>query len=626
METIRNRYGERADRALDTDRTPCLNTMLQQQQQQQQPQRKTTPKGVGRRGTCRVFLACVWAMTVVGYSMRFLDAQSSDAVKEWAEYSQLTLDHVESSVRTFVEPGDDDRNHHHHHAIQRGETPPAAGKEKVPRPRHPLPLVPDFPGRDPDRQRIVIMPGPHKAASTTLQSFLWKVTGRTTWILPRNEPKDEKRTPIPAFSGWAWPVGTRREFGRDPKTSLTGGGFTDMPPPKFHAPLASLVTGKAYKTFLYRYEFDAATPDANRAYLGRVSAYFRKLFAVPWKEGKNLVVGSEELTGLVMALGGEFPNLHPPIDEWAPVAIDGNGESRHVDPHSSGMIDRLLRVLPWNTTCPGSTLELRDIEVHVNYRTPRIDHAVSVWHQIHNGTTLREFFATNAKELYVMNSLALALQFVRKGLRTTIVDMTGAKAHGKKIDGLLSLADGDENGDNADEKDEDGNTMTIIGGQEGILACDILRIGTESETAGLPPGRGGPGGKNRGFCDERSRLHLAGYRTAPLDHNRKSDPQPRDLSEDELRRMDDLLRAYDCGVWRNLARYREKGLLRVLYPSDDDDHLIRDCYYGTDGGGGNTEDGNNDESASEFSFAAVLREFRRMSLAERVVDGREDLA
>ena len=65
------------------------------------------------------------------------------------------------------------------------------------------------------------------------------------------------------------------------------------------------------------------------------------------------------------------------------------------------------------------------------YQTPWIEHWISVWHQMENVITFQEFLATNAKEIYIVNPLlALALQFVWKGLKMTIVNMAGASAYG----------------------------------------------------------------------------------------------------------------------------------------------------------------------------------------------------
>lgn len=424
------------------------------------------------------------------------------------------------------------------------------------------------------RQRIVILAGPHKTASTTLQSFLYEVAGQAVWLRPENRPKQKghRKRPHPAFRGWSWPVGVPEE--------TKAYGVKQMSSAKFHAPLAALVTGIARVDDLPGFKkVQAGDPERRREFLAAAAGYFRDIFAVPWSEGSNLVIGTEALDGLVMALGGETTMWPMPNDEWAPVTDAGEGEARHVDPHSAAMIGRLLDVLPWNVTAAASPswakrpqrLRLSDIEVHVNYRTPRIDHAVSVWHQLHNGTTLQEFFARHSQELYIANSLALALQFVRRGLRTTLVDMAGAAA-------AAAAAAGDDATD-------------LVEVQRGVLACDVLRIGNAS-------GSGGDA-ETRGSCDGRGRLRLAGYKPAKTRLNSRKDPQPRDLTKEELGRADALLRRYDCGVWRRLRAYRTSGMLRVLYERGDD----ADCGKGGAGDG------------DELSFADVVREMK--SLARR---------
>jgi len=301
-------------------------------------------------------------------------------------------------------------------------------------------------------------------------------------------------------------------------------------------------------------------------------------------EGANLVIGSEELDGLTMAIGNEFVKGHPPPDEWAPIALDDrDGEDKHVDPHSALMIDKLLDVLPWNATSSSSSqgqpqrqqLERRDIEVHINYRTPKFDHTVSVWHQHPKGQTLREFFASRSKELYRTNPLALALQFVRKNLRVTLVDMAGVAA-----DHLIAVSD-------ANNKNI--STSNVISGQQAIMACEVLKISPSKA----------------GHCDSNSLLHLARSKQ-PIVSNKKADPFDRDLTEAESNQINDLLEHYDCGVWRHLRAYRARGLLRILHASDS---LFLNC-------GVYNNNIDSDEDIKDLSFAAVVQELKRIARRE----------
>jgi hypothetical protein len=227
------------------------------------------------------------------------------------------------------------------------------------------------------------------------------------------------------------------------------------------------------------------------------------------------------------------------------------------------MIEALVGVFPWdndkNSTTsakgpsPVAPLRPEDIEVHVNYRTPRIDHVASIWHQLGGKGDLRGFVQKmggtgrtrdGAPNLYQTNSLAVALQFVRRGIKTTLVDMAGVlekeqhETENKSSAAATAAAD-----DGASDE-------TIIGGLRGVIACDIFRMGMD-----------------RGLCDNQSRLHLDGLDEPVKDQNRIPDKNDRDLTDEQLQAINKVFEEYDCGVWQHLKKYQASGTLRILYPS-----------------------------------------------------------
>ena len=176
----------------------------------------------------------------------------------------------------------------------------------------------------------------------------------------------------------------------------------------------------------------------------------------------NLVIGSEHFDTLVMSLAkNDNRTSHY------------NGEETHVAPDSSDKIDHFLDLLPWssnaNLNASSRNLRLEDIEIQINFRTPRINHEVSIWHQLGEGETLKDFMVNKTELMFYLNSLALALQFVRKGIKTTIIDMQGVKEKefNKSSTTISSKNSTDE--------------TIIIGGLQGVVACDILRMGNDRE-------------------------------------------------------------------------------------------------------------------------------------------------
>jgi len=222
-----------------------------------------------------------------------------------------------------------------------------------------------------------------------------------------------------------------------------------------------------------------------------------------------------------------------------------NGEETHVSPASSEMIDALLDIFPWDnknksTILPSSIppLRLEDIEVHINYRTPRISHVKSIWHQLGKRTTLRAFLRNNnyRHHLYQSNSLALALQFARRGIKTSILDMRGV---------LEKSA--------TNERDSEAG----VGGLQGVVACEVLRMGEES-----------------GLCDEHSRLHLPGYKISLSKIHEKADKNVLNLTTKQLDEINRVMQEYDCSLWQHLEKYQAQGTLRILCPSEN---LFGDC-------------------------------------------------
>ena len=427
--------------------------------------------------------------------------------------------------------------------------------------------------------RVVILSGPHKTASTTLQTFLYKVAGSAVSFADdhsrddgrtRRQLKRSEKRPHPDVRDWVFPVGLKEDYGSEIRKGSN--------PAKFYAPLASYASGRRRTYFLTRLS-EATTEEEREEILENVRAYYKELFRRPWEEGKNIVIAAEAFDTLVKPLGSEEATL------------GSEGESLHVAKDSEAMIDALLGVLPWEeegedaatntTTTPA--LQISDIEVHIHYRTPRVGHLQSVWHQLGGkGSSLREFYGEKGdrglidegqdkqgkglSNLYWLNSLALALQYVRHGIRTTVVDMRGVAERSFDRESQTTITNTTSTTRPIDKEDP-----TVIGGLEGVLACEILRIGSSSTKNNNGDLEGG-GPK---VCDDEGLLHLEGYK--PANKNQKEDRGKMDLTAEELEGIDGLLQAYDCGVWEHLVKYRDAGLLRILHPSRD---LFKSCGDG----------------------------------------------
>jgi len=306
---------------------------------------------------------------------------------------------------------------------------------------------------------------------------------------------------------------------------------------------------------------DNTTDIAREVVKADVADYFRNLFRVPWEEGKNIVIGAEAFDFLTIELNGMDVEM---------------GEATHVAPHASEKIQRLLDLFPMNNSLQSQKqLRLEDIEVHINLRSPRFSHLASLWHQKvsqkpeFDGLTLREFVIYVLHwDFNVINSLGLALQFARMGVRTTIVDMLGIAEKDKREATMETTSNG---------------KLTVIGGMQGVVACDILQVGTHRNSSM--------------WCDDHSRLYVPDFKQDEVGvYNHREDPAPRDLTDEQTEEMERALLDYDCSLWQHLRKYEEKGTLRVLYKTKD---LFATC------------DPMGSEDISVFRFTDKLEEIAR---------------
>jgi hypothetical protein len=398
--------------------------------------------------------------------------------------------------------------------------------------------------------RIVVLAGPHKTGSTSLQEFICRIAG-TTFVIGNHTYSHASRnfiTPHPANVKWSWPVGLYEEYYLDNKLLYAGGkkkpkrSYTygcDLNG-KFYSALAPLITGWQKELRWPRWIGDTADVvdyEHNDAVKENITDYFRNLFRIPWEEGNNIVIGSESFDRLTIELTktrGE------------------RGEATHVAPRASEGIQTLLDLFPWNSNLHSRTrLRLEDIEVQINLRSPRFSHLASLWHEcasksrVFEGLTLREFIMhvlhTN---FYAIDSLGLALQFVQKGVRMSIIDMLGISEKDQQEASM--------------EETTTGENFTVIGGMQGILACDILRVGTKKISSS----------SSSMWCDPSSRLHLPDFEQEDGGvYNHREDPASRDLTHEQVEEMELAITEYDCSIWKYLRKYEEKGTLRVLYKS-----------------------------------------------------------
>ena len=447
---------------------------------------------------------------------------------------------------------------------------------------------------------IVILAGPHKSASSSLQDFFVNLIGKRTSIHATNNstttatssstkenleatsskkelyyyrPQEE---PHPLLQNWVWPVEIREEY----QTHM-GSHFHDMlrRHRKFYAIFASYISRQRTRGW-FRGKSKQWEPVAKR--------YFQELLKHAYDNEKvqgdqttinnNLLIASETFDSTNRHLVQEKDKkTNDKGTSTTPIAATiPTGEELHVPPESKITIDRLLEVLP---SSPSNHTKEDELEVCIHYRTPRINHVISLWHQRPRALTLREFLEdpnSRVESLYQSNPLALALQYVTKGIRVTLVDMTGVS---KYYESITKESNAPAVVVPSFGSDTTAVNTTIIEGLHAVVACEVMLLG-------------------KTVCDKHHRLYipnLQGSFNAQV--NKKHDPFERQLTTNQLEQIDTVIRTYDCEVWKYLQTYQSMGLFRVLHPQKS---LFDDCYR-------DSNSGNNNNNNNEISFLDTLK-------------------
>ena len=451
--------------------------------------------------------------------------------------------------------------------------------------------------------------------------------------------------PHPSNQDWVWPLNSKN---RTRNEAVEIAGIKIGRPFKFYAPLLAWITGRRNNKFLDKSKRKRGYNTNTRATQKQVLNYYRDLFQNVWTtntENDNIYKYDNNNNNSNSNNNNNIDDGTPPpppiwkkivfgaeaFDTFVhdlPVDDNGNGnggtnnntlllkgEDLHISPSANKRINLLLDIMPWYdknkdkndnnnhnisalNTRRRPELKLNDIEVVVNYRTPRISHMVSIWHQLGHEKTLQDFLITppNGRSIgrghYQLNSLGLALQFVRRGIKTTILDMKGVQE--KEEAEEQQQQQQQQYGDEDKHNNESTNNILEIGGLQGVIACDVLKV--------------------YNMCNDRGKLMMSIDTTkngtngepdnvAIVDKNKKDDKLERNLTEQQLNDIDEIINDYDCYVWKHLQKYNKMGTLRILYPSKSN---IANLYNKTgpcSSSGGTTADNDN---GKELTFQSML--------------------
>jgi len=239
-------------------------------------------------------------------------------------------------------------------------------------------------------QRVVLLVGPHKTASTSQQRNIIR------WIKSDN-----------ILPGWSWPAPAIDDDG----FCGARGKTLNNRPNIFYSYITTLY-GKG-EGFCVRelYEKRNLTKED---FINDYEQEFRN----SWSEGNNLIIASEAIDMIITSTD-----------------LDGGL-----------LLTRILHGMPWNShDTPANKLEGSndDITVLVNFRAPRVKHLISMWHECcMDDISFQDYLTISVPRgpdgLRSIDSLQLVKVFLEKGIHVTLINMAGVSAQGYDISAVVA--------------------------------------------------------------------------------------------------------------------------------------------------------------------------------------------
>jgi hypothetical protein len=314
------------------------------------------------------------------------------------------------------------------------------------------------------KRQIVLLAGPHKTGTTSIQSNLYSWT--------TNAMINETSQTNVLLPSWYWPV---------PNTVIVmekndPNNFDWTAAKGFYALLEAMRNHSMYRVE-NRLLFQNYTYD-------QVVDMYRDELRKSWDMGYNILLGTEAMDYCVK------------------------------DSDGIRLLNEFLKLLPENEYQFTNEEDIAPINNHitavVTYRSPRVGHLVSIWHQTKKKVeNFRDWMITTKNELGSLDSLALTEILLNAGIKVVLIDSSGLAENGYDI--------------------------------SAVVACDILGAACTSEKT------------------------LIELQTEPMIKNIKAHKNFNlNVERKELDDMDDTMRRYDC-KFKHLISHPS---LTVLYAHD----------------------------------------------------------
>ena len=255
------------------------------------------------------------------------------------------------------------------------------------------------------QQRIVLIAGPHKTGSTSIQNNMYRWTTKptihdntnTTSTVKQQQQQQRQTTLLPE---WSWPE-PQEIFQQcnhyEDKDSMHGKIFYPF--------------GEA----LHNCRILRSRPITEVYTCAELLQIYRHEFQRKWDQGYNLVIGTEAFD-----LVGSLPKL----------AVNKNQiDTIHMDD--------VIQHLPHQIT-------KKDITIVVKYRSPRTKHLISWYHECCMDEMTFMAFLQNELKFFpdrgsrIIDSLHLVRKLAEEGYHVVLIDLSGVMALGYDVSNVIA--------------------------------------------------------------------------------------------------------------------------------------------------------------------------------------------
>ena len=233
------------------------------------------------------------------------------------------------------------------------------------------------------KQRIVFLAGPHKTSSSSIQTNLLE------WIT--TPPTSQS-----SFQNWTWP----------------------LPIEMYHTHNCTLEQSKSFYVYMEALKEMKEHGRCIRSFYSasELQYLYEEVILQERKTGKNVLIATEAMD----YIGTNLPALK-----------------------KKDVLGKLLQGMPWNFANDGTmTGSQDDITVVISYRSPRIKHLKSLWHQCCIDVSFEEYLTkrlrTRMDPLRALDSLFLTGVFLSRGLKVVLLDMGGVLEQGYDMSSVIA--------------------------------------------------------------------------------------------------------------------------------------------------------------------------------------------